>query len=308
MASPHVVDTLEPVAGSTIARPSARTLLTAVRPRQWPKNALVFAAPAAAGTLFQLEAAIEALLAFLAFTLAASGTYLVNDAIDAPIDRLHPVKSRRPVAAGLIGVPTAWKLGIFLMATSLGPAMLIGRPPFMLALVGYVALTLSYSMWLKRIEVVELMTVAMGFGIRAVAGALAVGVHASQWFLIVSFFGALFIVAGKRYGEHRRLGEQAREHRSSLAAYTISYHQHVMSLASGVTLVAYGLWAYQQVLPSQAWFLASFVFFAMVLLRYALLVHAGVSDDPVELMWKDVPLRALAVIWVVLVLLGIELR
>lgn len=288
-------------------RVSAGSLISAVRPRQWPKNLLVFGAPAAAGLLFSADVLSDALLAFVAFTLAASGTYLINDAIDAPVDRLHPTKRHRPVAAGLIPVPVAVASGVTAMFLSLIPALAIGRVDFFAVLAGYVVLTVSYSLWLKQIEVVDLVTVAAGFGLRAVAGAFAVGIAVSQWFLVVSFFGALFIVAGKRYGEHRRLGEDAYAHRSTLSAYSTPYHQHVMTLASGVTLVGYGLWAYQHGNPAQAWFLASFVFLVTVLLRFALLVHSGTSDDPVEIVWHDKTLRVLVVVWLALAMAGIEL-
>ncbi len=278
-----------------------------MRPRQWPKNLLVFGAPAAAGVLFVPGVFADALLAFIAFTLAASGTYLVNDAIDAPHDRLHPTKRHRPVAAGLIPIPTAWRFGAASMVLALIPAIAIGSVSFMVALVGYITLTLSYTLWLKQIVVVDLVAVALGFAVRAVAGGFAVGVPLSQWFLMVAFFGALFLVAGKRYGEHRRLGDQAGAHRPILDSYADFYHQHVMTLSSGVTMIGYGLWAYQHGYPSQGWFLASFLFLVVVLLRFSLLVHSGASDDPVEIVWTDRPLRILVVVWLALVLAGVEL-
>ena len=283
------------------------TLLDAIRPRQWPKNLLVFGAPAAAGVLFSTDVIVNAFLAFVAFTLAASGTYLINDAIDAPVDRLHPVKRHRPVAAGLLSPASAVAMGVGAMLLSLVPAAVIGRTAFVVTLVGYVILTISYSLWLKQIEVVDLVAVSMGFALRAVAGAYAVGILVSHWFLVVSFFGALFVVAGKRYGEHRRLGDAAGEHRRTLAAYATPYHQHVMTLASGVTLVGYGLWAYQHGLPAQVWFLGSFVVLVTVMLRFSLLVHSGAHDDPVEIVWSDRTLRVLVVVWLALALAGIEL-
>ncbi|MFP3914352.1 MAG: decaprenyl-phosphate phosphoribosyltransferase [Actinomycetota bacterium] len=293
---------------STPARHSpAGALLRATRPRQWPKNLLVFGAPAAAGVLFQTEIFLTAVVAFWAFTLAAAGTYLINDAMDAANDRLHPVKRYRPVAAGIIPVGRAKVLGGTAMALSLVPAIAIGRPRFVLALVTYIALTISYSVWLKQIAMVDVVAVALGFAVRAVAGGLAAGVPLSRWFVLVAFFGALFLVAGKRYGEHRQLGEAVGAHRPASAGSAAFYHQHVMTLSSGVTMVGYGLWAYQHGLPSQAWFLGSFLFLVMVLLRFSLLVHEGASDDPVAIVWNDRPLRILVVLWIALVLAGVEL-
>lgn len=246
-------------------------------------------------------------LAFLAFTLAAAGTYLINDTIDAPADRLHPQKKHRPVAAGEISGTTATLGGLVLMGLAMIPTALIGRGAFTATLISYAVLTLSYSLWLKRIEVVDIVVVASGFGLRAVGGAFAIAVPISRWFLIVTFFGALFLVAGKRFGEQRRLGADAGTHRPTLSAYGDFYAQHVMTLSSGITLVGYGLWAHDHGYVSAWWFLASFMLLVMVMLRFALKVHAGASDDPVEIAWTDKPLRVLTVIFLTLVVAGIEL-
>jgi len=292
----------------TAARPSlAAGLVTGVRPRQWPKNLLVFGAVAAAGRLLVPSAIADASLAFVAFTLAASGTYLINDTIDAPSDRLHPTKSLRPVAAGLISPGLAVSMGSLLLVASVLPALLIGRTEFTATLLAYVGLTLSYSLWLKRVAVVDIVVVAAGFGLRAVGGAFAIAVPVSQWFLIVSFFGALFIVAGKRFAEQRSLGAEAASHRETLSAYAEFYTQHVMTLSSGITLVGYGLWAHDHGFLPEWWFLASLMLLVMILLRFALLVHSGVSDDPMEMAWNDRPLRVMAILFVALVVTGIEI-
>lgn len=301
------LSTLSTPATAPAGESSSRVILRAARPRQWPKNLLVFGAPAAAGVLFEPDVFRIAGLAFLSFTLAAAGTYMVNDAVDARNDLHHPVKRNRPVAAGLISPRRATAMGGTSMALSLLPAAAIGSVGFTLALSLYIALTLSYSLWLKHIVLVDVVAVALGFVVRAVAGGLAVGVPLSEWFLMVAFFGALFLVSGKRYGEQRRLGDLASEHRPASVAQADFYHQHVMTLSSGVTMVGYGLWAYQHGLPTQAWFLGSFLFLVMVLLRFALLVHSGASDDPVEIVWTDRPLRVLVVLWIALVLAGVQL-
>lgn len=282
-------------------------LITAIRPKQWSKNLLVFGAPAAAGMLFVAEALLAASLAFVAFTLAASGTYLINDTIDAPADRLHPTKRHRPVAAGVVAPGMAVTMGTALMAASLIPAVLIGEASFIATLVAYILLTTSYSLWLKEIAVVELVVVAAGFGLRAVGGAFAIAVPISQWFLIVSFFGALFIVSGKRHGEQQGLGTHAGSHRRSLSAYADFYAQHVMTLSSGITLVGYGLWAYDHGFLSEWWFLVSLMLLVMTLLRFALLVHAGASDDPVEIAWRDQPLRVMSLAFAAIVAAGIQI-
>lgn len=287
-------------------RSRGAAVLAATRPRQWSKNLLVFGALVAAGRLFVPDALLAASLAFVAFTLAASGTYLINDTIDAPADRLHPVKRHRPVAAGVISPATAVTLGVGLLVASLVPAAVIGQVKFTTTLLVYIVLTLSYSLWLKQIAVVDIVAVAAGFGLRAVGGAFAILVPVSQWFLIVTFFGALFVVAGKRFGEQQSLGAKADSHRQTLAADGSFYVQHVMTLASGITLMGYGLWAHDHGFLGDWWFLASLMLLVMILLRFALLVHAGASDDPVEIAWNDRPLRLMASVFVVLVAAGIQ--
>lgn len=298
--------TLTHATRTTAVRLTASGVLATMRPKQWMKNLLVFGAPAAAGMLFQPEAIVDASLAFLAFTLAASGTYLINDTIDAPADRLHAVKRLRPIAAGVLSGRVAVSFGVLLFGAALLPTALIGRPDFTGVLLTYVVLSVSYSLWLKQIAVVDLVVVASGFGLRAVGGAFAIAVPLSQWFLIVSFFGALFVVAGKRFGEQRSLGADAAQHRQTLSEYADVYTQHVMTLSSGITLVGYGLWAHDHGFLADSWFLASFMFLVMTLLRFALLVHTGASDDPVEIVWRDRPLRVLALIFLAMVVAGIQ--
>lgn len=301
----NTVLTGTPVRSSSVRSTLAGVLATA-RPGQWTKNLLVFGAPAAAGVLLVPGVLADAGLAFLAFTFAASGTYMINDAIDAPADRLHPTKRNRPVASGVISGTTAVSFGAVALGISMVPAMLIGRGAFTATLIAYITLTLCYSLWLKRIAVVDLVVVAAGFGLRAVGGAFSIAVPISRWFLIVTFFGALFVVAGKRFGEQQRLGSDAGTHRETLSAYAEFYTQHVMTLASGITLVGFGLWAHDHAYLSAWWFLASFMFLVMILLRFALLVHAGASDDPAEIAWNDKPLRVLSLLFVALVVGGIE--
>ncbi|HEV2753000.1 MAG TPA: decaprenyl-phosphate phosphoribosyltransferase, partial [Solirubrobacteraceae bacterium] len=164
-----------------------------MRPRQWLKNVLVLAAPGAAGVLLEPEILGRVALCFAAFCLAASGGYLLNDVHDAPTDRRHPRKRARPVADGRLPAPVALVAGVALLAAGLAVGGLAGWR--VLAVVGvYVALTLVYSAWLRRVPVLDLMTVAAFFLVRAVAGGIAGGVALSQWFLIVASFGSLFIV------------------------------------------------------------------------------------------------------------------
>jgi decaprenyl-phosphate phosphoribosyltransferase len=285
----------------------ARALLKEARPRQWTKNVLVGAAPAAAGVLFVPATLGRVGVAFVAFCLASSGTYYLNDAMDAEADRLHPIKRHRPIAAGLISVRAGFGMAAALMLAALLVSLVLGSAEFTGAVALYLALTVSYSLWLKHLPVVDIVVVAAGFIIRAVAGGLAAGVPLSRWFLIVASFGALFIVTGKRHSEVATLGEGSRSHRAVLEAYTTAYTQHLLTIASGITIVAYCLWAFetQDLLPGGGWLTLSILPFVMVMLRYGMLVLAGRGGEPEEIVLKDREIQALGAAWAVLVLLGI---
>lgn len=277
-----------------------RALLSAARPRQWLKNLLVLAAPLAAGVLAFDGVLIEIAAAFVAFCLAASGTYLLNDALDVEADRRHPAKRTRPVAAGAISVPLARAVAIGLLAASLALAAAV-RLEFLGVVAVYVAITTAYSLWLKHVAVVDLAVVSSGFVLRAVAGGAAVGVPISRWFLIVASFGALFMVAGKRYGEHDELGDDRASVRATLAEYPRDYLRYVWMLASGVAITAYCLWAFeQQGSGGSPWYELTIIPFVLGVLRYALLLESGRGSAPEDVVLGDNTLKAAGVAWVVL--------
>ena len=234
------------------------------------------AAPAAAGVLGHTRDLVEALVAFVAFCLAASGTYLLNDAADVESDRRHPTKRFRPIAAGELSVSTARAAGVAMLLAGVGVGFVTGwRLP--VVVVTYVALTTSYSLWGKRVPVLDLGMVAAGFVLRTVAGAVAVDVPISVWFYIVASFGSLFVVAGKRHSEMVELGAAGEQVRSTLGAYSESFLGYVRSVATGVTMVAYCLWAFEKSAGTAGfpWYEASIVPFVLAFLRYAFIVDRG---------------------------------
>ena len=183
-------------------------LLRTARPRQWIKNVLVFAAPGAAGVLDDWPAVGYAMLAFVSFCLAASGVYMWNDALDVDADRLHPTKRFRPVATGVVSVRAAEVCGTLAIVLALAVAAGTGRWQTVVVVAVYVALIITYSVWLKHVPVLDIVAVASGFVLRAAGGAVAVDVPMSSWFVLCTVFGSLFIVTGKRYAELRELGER----------------------------------------------------------------------------------------------------
>jgi len=283
-------------------------LLREARPKQWVKNVLLFAAPAAAGVLLQADVLGSVLLAILAFCLTASGVYFVNDLVDVEADRAHPVKRRRPIAAGVVSVPLAIAVAVVLFLAGIAVAALVDAQLLVVLLV-YVVITMTYSFRFKHVPVVDLVMVSSGFLLRAVAGGVAADVSLSPLFLLVAAFGSLFMVAGKRHGEFMEMGAERASTRASLSAYSDAYLRYVWSIASAVTMLGYSLWAFElsQSRPSPIWYELSVAPFVVALLRYAYLVEGGRGGEPEELVLSDRQLQLFGLVWALLFTAGIYL-
>ena len=282
-------------------------LLKEARPKQWAKNILVFAAPGAAGVLNEWASLWQSLLCFVALSLTASGTYFWNDILDVEADRVHPTKCRRPIAAGLVTINTARIVGTLLLISGIA----IGFIPDWrsgVAVGVYAVLTVSYSMVLKHQPVLDLLAVAGGFVIRAIAGAEAASVEMSTWFLLCASFGALFIVTGKRYAEMKELGEGNGSTRSTLMAYSLDYLRMVLAVSLGATLVAYCTWAFAtKEISGSSWpsYELSIIPMLAALLRYLLALEQGRGGAPEEVFASDRTLQVLGLIWVIIFGLGV---
>jgi decaprenyl-phosphate phosphoribosyltransferase len=293
------------------AAPTSTSLLTGVikevRPKQWAKNALVFIAPGAAGVLTHRIPLLDAIFAFCVFSLAAGGTYLLNDVLDVESDRRHPKKRFRPIAAGVVPVPLAVGLSVLFVVG----AVLLGvwrNAQFGLIVGLYVVLTTLYSVYLKHQPVLDLVGLASGFILRLLGGAKATEVPISDWFLIISCFGALFIATGKRQAERNELGEESGTLRATLGVYTDQYLNFLKAVTAGVVLVAYCEFAVErahQHHPAAVWVELSIIPFIIAILRYALLVEQGLGSAPEEVLLSDRSLQVIGLIWVVLMGLSV---
>lgn len=303
------VPATEPAQATTVAQgraqerngsalPPARALLRSLRPKQWAKNVLVLAAPGAAGVLTHGHALVEVALAFVSFCLVSSGTYLLNDARDVESDRQHPTKRHRPIAAGQVPVRFAVGLGIALIAAGFAVAAVV-RLQFLAVVIVYIAITTAYTLWLKHEAVVDIVAIACGFILRAVGGGIAVDVPLSRWFLIVASFGSLFVVSGKRHGEHIDLGDEGVEVRPTLGAYSRNYLQYVWTMTSGVTVAAYCLWAFEMAPADESlpFYELSIVPFVTFILRYAMLLEQGHGGAPEDVVLGDRTLLVLGALW-----------
>lgn len=274
-------------------------LVRTMRPRQWLKNVLVLAAPFAGGTIFQLPVLAAVGIAFVVFSLAASGVYLINDVQDVEADRAHPIKRNRPIAAGVVPPRLAVAVAVVLFVTAIGVSFLASTDLVIVACV-YIAMQLCYCWWLKHQPVVDISIVASGFLLRAIAGGAAAQIALSQWFLLTTAFGSLFMVAGKRYAEIRLAERTGAKIRKSLDRYTASYLRFVWTLSATGVIMTYGLWAFQLSQANHSrWPVISLVPFVMAVLRYAVDVDGGNGGEPEEIALAD---RVLQVLGAALVL------
>ncbi|QIJ64329.1 decaprenyl-phosphate phosphoribosyltransferase [Streptomyces sp. JB150] len=278
-----------------------RGLLRTARPKQWVKNLLVVAAPAAAGELFSRAALTRLPLVFALFTACAAAVYLINDARDADADRAHPTKRHRPVAAGQVPVPVAYAVGGALAVLAPAAAAWLASPSVAALLTAYLGMQLAYCVSLKHVLVVDLVIVTTGFLMRAAAGGLALSIPLSRWFLITTGFGALFMVAAKRYSEAVQMAGKGGATRALLTEYTTGYLRFVWQLAAGVAVLGYCLWALEAggdphtgLLP---WRQLSMVAFILAILRYAVFADRGTAGEPEEVVLRDRALVLIGLVW-----------
>lgn len=287
---------------------SLRLISSTLRVTQWIKNVLVFAAPAGAGVLLEPDSLIATLAAFLSFSLAASALYVANDIRDAEGDRRHPIKQHRPIASGRISVPAAATIGILSAVVSLGIAAWSLPVEFLWVLAAYAANTLLYSSWGKHVPTVDVMQVALGFVLRAVAGAAATGVPLSQWFLAAAMFGSLLMVAGKRSSELVHVGVE-KSTRPVLNTYSGEYLHQIMVISAAALLLTYAMWALgdTEAPIREPWALISFVPFVYSVFRYMNLSDTGDAEQPERLVFIDRGLQVGALAWVVSIGVGLYL-
>ncbi|HTJ76588.1 MAG TPA: decaprenyl-phosphate phosphoribosyltransferase [Acidimicrobiales bacterium] len=285
-------------------------LVRTARPPQWVKNLLVFAAPGAAGLLTDLPTLLRAGLAFLVFCLAASGTYFLNDTMDRDADRRHPVNRHRPVAAGVVPPRLALSVAVTLLSGAVLLALVALGPPAAGCVALYVGINAAYNVRLRHEPVLDLAAVASGFVLRAIVGGLATNVHLSEWFLVVTSFASLFIVAGKREGlvalDVAGAPDGARGR--SRPVYPVGYLRYVRALSSGVAMAAYCLWAFDKAAGVKGhglWLQLTIVPFVLAMLRYALLVEGEGVEVPEDVLLGDGTIVALGVAWAVLFALGV---
>jgi len=277
-----------------------QALIRLVRPRQWTKNTVCLAALIFSGKLSDAGARRHAIIVFLAFCLASSAVYIVNDIRDVDADRAHPVKRHRPLAAGNVDIGAALVWALALAAGSVALSLVL-LPRARVELGSFLVLNLLYSMWLKTIPILDVMAIAAGFVLRVQAGVDAIGAPQSAWIVLTMFFMALFLGFTKRRGEMTNLGaETGRGHRLVLASYSIGFVDMLLGLSATTALVCYSLYAVT--VQANETFLLTVLPVVFGIARYMMLVlveDAG-GEDPGEILTRDGPLVLAVLAWVVL--------
>ena len=280
-------------------------LVVSLRPRQWVKNLFLFAGLVFGQKLFT-PAVWTAGAAFLIFCALSGAVYLLNDVADRERDRLHPDKRHRPVAAGHLSVPAAVTAAIVLIVAGLAASVWLSRG-FALAALSYVALLTAYSAWLKHLVIVDVLVVAIGFVLRAVAGALAVQVAISGWLLICTFLIALFLALGKRRHEVLTLEGAAPQHRAILAEYSAALLDQMIAVVTASTVTAYALYTMSPETVAKfhtALLPATLPFVLYGIFRYLyLLYQRHLGGNPADAVLRDRALLLNTLLWTGSVLL-----
>jgi 4-hydroxybenzoate polyprenyltransferase len=291
---------------SVPGRPTVLSLIVSVRPEQWTKNLLIFAGLLFARRLFDPAAVAEASFAFVIFCGLSGAVYVINDVLDRESDREHPVKARRPIASGELSVPAAAWTAAVLVVAGLGGAFELNSRLGIVAAT-YFGLFGLYSALLKHIVIIDVLTIALGFVLRAVAGAVAIEVEISHWLLVCTFLLALFIAMAKRRHELVLLTNTATSHRPILSEYTPYLLDQMIAVVTASTLIAYVFYTISpdtQQKFGTTWLGLTIPFPLYGILRYLYLVHQREGGgSPSDLLLTDRPMLVCVVLWVLAVAL-----
>jgi 4-hydroxybenzoate polyprenyltransferase len=291
----------------------------ALRPRQWTKNLIVFAAP-----LFAFNISIQSLfasfLAFILFCLASSSFYLFNDIADREADRLHPVKCKRPIAAGLVDVNTAMIMAIFFLVTAITIGWL-KAPSLGMTILGYAILQIAYNLRLKQTVILDVIAIATGFVLRATAGATATGIILSPWFMLCTAMLALFLGIEKRKAELRLLQLKGGKTRAVLRRYSLGLLHRMENIVSSTAIMTYALWTSGPSVKgaSTPWMMVTIPFVLYGIFRYQFLsdpeqiarrkdIKEEKSERPEEILLQDRPILITVVSWILSIFIILSLE
>jgi 4-hydroxybenzoate polyprenyltransferase len=294
------VATAEPLVNAE-ASASLKEFFLSLRPHQWTKNLVIFAALVFAKELGNLDHVLRSIGAFFDFCFLSGAVYVINDVADYKQDRYHPTKKNRPIASGRLNRSFAAISGIFLYILSLAFAYVLNPQFFVMALV-YTAVTLGYTFYFRKVAILDVMAISLGFVIRAIAGGKVIGVEASFWLLLCTFLLALFLALSKRRHELVFLSEDAVKHRTNLAEYSPYLLDQMIGVVTASTVLAYTLYTVspetvKKFGTDQLSFTVPFVIFGIF--RYLYLIHhKNEGGSPSMILLADRPLLVSIVLWI----------
>jgi decaprenyl-phosphate phosphoribosyltransferase len=276
--------------------------LQLVRPRQWVKNLLVFAVPLASKDIFEALVFRNTLITFVCFTFVSASVYIWNDIRDAESDRLHPLKATRPIARGAIQVKTAIVVMLTLLALGIGFSFWFTNQNVLYALIGYLIIQSSYQIWCKNVVLLDLFCISMGFVLRAISGGLASDIEVSVWFISVTASTAVFVISSKRFSELVASHERYKT-RSVLKSYTESYLRLIWTCSLSTSIIFYALWSTENATAGMSDVSRlSVIPFILIVLRFAIHVDKGKTEEPEKVVLSDFGILALVPIWVAMFL------
>lgn len=268
-----------------------------VRPRQWVKNLLIFAVPLASKEIFEVEVIRNSVITFVCFTLVSAAVYIWNDIRDAESDRLHPLKASRPIARRAIQVRTATVAIFVLLVLGMGLSFWFANQNAIFALLGYLVVQSIYQLWCKKVVLLDLFCISMGFVLRAISGGLASDIHVSVWFIAVTASTAVFVVSSKRYSELVSSNSQFRT-RNVLQSYTEPYLRMIWTGSLSTSIIFYALWSTENATVGMSDLSRlSVIPFILIMLRYAFYIDKGKTEEPEKVVLSDQGIMALVLIW-----------
>lgn len=270
-------------------------ILMSMRPKQWYKNFVLFAGIIFSLNLFNVHMWITVLVSFIIFCMLSGSEYIFNDIIDKERDKIHPKKCNRPIASGKLHVLHAFIFATFMVCSALVGAYLINVQFFVVSL-AYFLLIVFYSLFLKHIAIVDVLTISMGFVLRAIAGCFAIKVFVSSWLIICTFLVALFLALGKRRHELMLLENGAISHRKVLNDFSIEMLEKMMTIVTSTLIMSYSLYTF---LSNNTWMMLTIPIVIYGIFRYIFLVHSkNVGGEP-EILFKDIGMLTCIILWVV---------
>lgn len=273
------------------------SLIKILRPQQWYKNFLLFLGIVFSLNLFNFSLLLDIIFAFIIFCLLSGGSYIINDIVDLEKDRKHPVKRKRPIASGELKVSYAIIYSFVLIIISLFGAYLINLEFFTISVLFFIS-NLLYSFWLKRLILVDILTISVNYIIRATAGCLAINVPLSPWITLCAFLLALLLASGKRRHELLLLGKIRGIHRKTLTKYSSEMLGQMISIAAGALIMSYSLYTF---FAGDPWMIITIPVASYAIFRYLFLVYSkNIGGDPGKIVFKDKGIIISMIIWVLL--------